>query len=249
VVLLASVLMRLPLRTAVQSAASLANLSEFLFVLAYAGQGMLDRTLVGDLFAVATLSMLLAPWSLAVGPHLAAGFGRLGFLARLLDVRSAAEIAKAQDWHDHAIIAGYGFAGEELGRALRGLGVPYLVLDMNPENVRRAQAAHDAAFFGDVTSPEVLEAVGAHHAKELVLVINDPDAAARAVRAARREAPQLHIVVRTNYIAEVGPLKAAGADAVISAELEAAGEMGTYVLARHGATPEVLKAHRERMRS
>ena len=233
IVLLTGVLLRLPLRVAAQSATSLAHLGEFLFVLAFAGRGVLPDTLQGDLYAVATLSMLLAPWALIFGPHLAAGLGRVGLLVRLLDVKPATEARDDHVWEDHAIVAGYGITGEELAKALKKVDVPYLILDMNPENVRRAAANGEPAFFGDVTSPEVLEVVGAHEAKELVLVINDPDAACRAVRAARSCAPELHIVVRTRYVGEIPQIREAGADEVIAAEQEAANSMVAYVLKRH----------------
>jgi CPA2 family monovalent cation:H+ antiporter-2 len=146
------------------------------------------------------------------------------------------------------IVAGYGVAGEELCQALRGCGIPYVVVDLNPQNVHRAAAQGEPAFFGDITGPEILEAVGAPRAKELVVLINDPTAAERTVKAARQLAPSLHIVVRSRYVGDVAPLLAAGASHVVPAELEAAVEVVAQVLARHEVGAGRLGAELARMR-
>lgn len=247
VVFLTAAIMRLPLRVCVLAAASLAQVGEFYFVLARAGEsaGLFDagwqESFIGpNLAAAAIFSMLIAPLALAAGPHLAAGAGRIRVLTRLLDVRTAEESAgQLAQLQDHVIIAGLGVTGQELTQSLRESGIPYLVVDLNAESVRRASRNGEPAFFGDVTSPEVLENLGAEHARELVLAINDPGAAKRAVAAARRIAPQLHIIIRSRYVGDVKNLLATGADKVVPAELEAAAEITSYVLDRHGVQPDV----------
>ncbi|MFQ5913427.1 MAG: cation:proton antiporter [Nitrospinota bacterium] len=244
-------IMRLPLRVCVLAAVALAQMGEFAFVLARAaeGKGLLSEALATNLFAAAILSMLIAPLALAFGPHLAAGAGKIRALTLLLRVRTAEDAVKrVRAWTDHVIIAGYGLAGQELARSLRESGIPYVIVDLNPENVRRATAGGEPVYFGDVTSPEVLEHLGAAHARELVIVINDPAAAERAVQAARRIAPNLHILVRTLYLADVGGLLASGASQVIPAELEAAVHVASRVLTRHGVEDGMIEAQVSRLR-
>ncbi len=246
-----SILLKLGLRGAVLSGAALAHVGEFSFVLATAarGKGILDAALEADLLTASALSMLLAPLLMAFSPRLAEGAGRVRWLTRLLDVRPAAEAREAAAARDgHVIIAGYGVAGEELSRALRACGIPYMIVDLNPTNVHKAAERGEPAFFGDLTSPEILEAIGAPRARELVILINDPAAAERAVKAARRLAPALHIVVRSRYVGDIAPLLAAGASHVVPAELEAAVEVIARVLARHGVGPGQLSAEVARVR-
>lgn len=240
-----SILLKLGLRGAVLSGAALAHVGEFSFVLAGEahGKGILDPDLEADLLTASALSMLLAPLLMAFSPRLAEGAGRVRWLNRLLAVRPAAEArAAVASIEDHVIVAGYGVAGEELCRSLKACGVAYVVVDLNPENVHRAASRGEPAFFGDLTSAEILEAVGATRARELVILINDPAAAESAVRAARQLAPVLHIVVRSRYVGDILPLLAAGASHVVPAELEAAVEVVAQVLARHGVGAERLSA-------
>jgi CPA2 family monovalent cation:H+ antiporter-2 len=237
-VVVVGAVMRLPLRVSVLAGVALAQMGEFSFVLnrAAEGTGLLPIAAGKTLTSAAILTMLLTPLALALGPHIAAGAGRVRWLTRLLGVESAAEAAeRGQQWKDHVIIAGYGVAGQEVARSLRSRGdVPYVVVELNPANVQASMEAGDPAIYGDVTSLEVLEHLGIEDARELVVVINDPDAVTRAVSAARQAAPDLHIVVRTRYLADVPLLEAAGADLVVPEEAEAAREITSRLVDRRG---------------
>ncbi|HKI98517.1 MAG TPA: cation:proton antiporter [bacterium] len=257
VVLLTGLSMRLPARVSILSAAGLAQVGEFYFVLLRAGQsaGIVDAhwggaALAANLSAAAIFSMIIAPLALAAGPHIAAGAGRIRVLTQYLGVREAGETAEQfAGLQDHVIVAGLGVVGLELAHSLREAGIAYILVDLNAENVRRAARNGEPACFGDVTSPEVLEAVGAPHARELVLAINDPGAALRAIGAARRIAPDLHIVIRSRYVGDIRGLLTAGANKVVPAELEAAAEITSYMLDRHAVPPDVRFMQLARIRA
>jgi CPA2 family monovalent cation:H+ antiporter-2 len=240
VVLALAAIMRLPLRVAVLAGVALAQVGEFAFVLlgTSAGKTLLGPGFTSVFVAAAILSMLLTPLALALGPHLAAGMGRIRSLTRLLDVRASDEAQEGvAELADHVIVAGFGLAGRALARILKEHAAPYLLVDLNPQSVREASRAGEPAFYGDVTSAEVLHHLGVERARELIVVVNDPGAAERAARAARRLAPRLHITVRTRYQADVPGLLAAGATEVVVGELETAVETVRRALGRLGADP------------
>jgi CPA2 family monovalent cation:H+ antiporter-2 len=253
IVLLVGFLMRLPLRVTVLSAAALAQVGEFFFVLGTAaeGRGILDGTLLGDLSAAAVLSMFVTPVVLRFGPAIATGAHRVAALTRRLKVTSAEEAhQRFSQWTDHIIIAGYGFAGRELAAALQKCKVAFVVVDLRSENVQAAAADGHDAVLGDVTSPNVLEHLGADHARMLVVAINDPRAAAQAIHAASRAAEHLHVVARAQYLADRRELAEAGADRIVFAEVEAAAGVVEQVLAHCPLTAdqveETLRDLRER---
>lgn len=242
-VFLTAVVMRLPLRVCVLSGMALAQVGEFSFVLSRAAEGtsLVEGTAHGYLTSAAILSMLLTPIALALAPHVATGMGRFKPLTRVMGVTTLEEDTEAHGTiEDHVIIAGYGVAGEELSRALEVSKIPYVVVDLNTENVQKAERAGSRACYCDVTSPEILEHVGASRARELVLVINDPGATERAIKSARNVAPLLPILVRTRYLADVKGLLAAGATRVVTEELETAAEITADVLTRYGVAQEVI---------
>jgi CPA2 family monovalent cation:H+ antiporter-2 len=231
IIFITASVLRLPLRVGVLTAASLAQVGEFSFVLLLAagGTGLLEEPLQSHLTAAIILSMLATPFGLALGPHLAAGLGKLSPLTRLLQVRTTEEM-ETESLNNHVIIAGYGLTGRSLARSLARIGSPYIIADLNTENVRDAARRGEPACFGDVTSPEVLRYLGAAKASDFVIAINDLDATVRATRAVRRVAPDLRITVRTAYQIDVERLESAGATFVIAAESAAASVITDRVL-------------------
>lgn len=243
IVFVTALIIRMPLRVCLLSAVALAQIGEFSLVLIFAakGSGLIGEPLESNLLTAAVLSMFLTPFALAFGPHLAAGAGKIHILNRLLNVAPAEDANnRIRTIKDHVIIGGYGYAGLELARALDDCDIPNVIVDINIANVRIASQSGTRAFFGDVTSHEVLMQMGATRAKELILVINDPSAAERAVRIARNLAPDLYIIVRTNYLLDIEPLLAVGANEVIAAEREAAVEVASRVLKRHQIDSEQI---------
>lgn len=236
VVSLTALAIRLPLRVAVLSGAALAQVGEFSFMLigASRGFGLLEPGVSSTIISAAILSMLITPFALTLGPHLAAGANKIKTLNRLMHIRSTDELDNSETkLVNHVIIGGYGFTGYDLANSLKSCGIPYIIVDLNSENVRRARENGEPIYFGDLTSPEVLDHLGVSRARELIVAINDPDAIERTVRTAREMARELYIIARTNYILDVERLNRAGANEIIPAELEAAAKVTERVLLRH----------------
>ena len=251
IVLITAMILRMPLRVCIMTAVALAQVGEFSFVLLFSvqGSGLIDKTLEGNLISAAILSMFVTPFAMSFGPRLAGGLGKLTRLRHLLEVDMAEDAtASVCDMQDHVIVGGYGFAGRELSKALKDYEIPHVIVDINIENVSKASQEGVLAFFGDVTSQEVLVKLGAECAGELVLLVNDPSAAEQAVRVARRLAPNLHIVVRTHYLLDIQPILAAGADDVVPSEREAAVEVTSLVLNRHQVDTQRIADHSIRIR-
>jgi len=252
IVFVTAKILRMPLRVCVMTALALAQMGEFSFVLLFSvqGSGLIDKTLESNLISVAILSMFVTPFAMSYGPRLAAGLGKLPRLRRLLEVEMAEGATDSvSEMRDHVIVGGYGFAGRELSKALKDYGIPHVIVDINMDNVSKASQEGGYAFFGDVTNQDVLVKLGAEHAGELVLLVNDPGAAEHAARVARKLAPSLHIVVRTHYLLDIEPILAAGADDVVPAEREAAVEVTSLVLNRHQVDSQQIADHSFRIRN
>jgi len=251
IVLFTGFAMRLPIAIGALAAVSLTQVGEFSLVLKRAadGTGLLSEPLAGNLLTAAILSMLITPFLHLAAPSIAAGVGRIKTLMRFLDVESADEAERTdKPLTNHVIIGGYGFAGAELARSLDECGVPYVICELNIDNVKRAFAEGRRVYFGDITSPEVLHKLGIERAKEFVVVINNPAALEKAIMSARDIAPNLYIIARTRYLLDTEPLLNAGANDVIPAEREAAVEVASVILNRYCIDSEKLKGQLNRIR-
>jgi CPA2 family monovalent cation:H+ antiporter-2 len=231
IALLAALALQLPLRVAVMAALALAQFGEFGFVLLRQGEeaGLIGAHDSGPLFAAAVLSMVAAPLVMAAAPHVALRApGWRGLAGRWGAGSAEPAAAPLRHLSHHVVVVGYGVSGQILARALQASDVPYVVVDLSSETVRRARKEGERILYGDIGTEEALAHAGVTRARALVLLINDAAAAERAVAAARRHAPGLPIFVRVRYLGSAAHLTELGATAVIADEVEA----GVEALAR-----------------
>ena len=234
---IAALAMRNPARVAWRSGVYLGQFGEFGYVvlLLAASEGLVTDPELRLVVTTGVLSMVLSRGLMRWTGHLRAGETLLRPLERLLRARGIDEPTEQDAFMtDHVVIAGYGVAGRLLARTLTQAHIPYVVLELNAESVRDGRDEGVHLYYGDVTSPEALDHARLGHARVLVLLINDPPAARRAIAAVRRVWASVPILVRTRYVAERDGLLALGASHVVCEELEGGTEMSARVLGSLG---------------
>ena len=132
----------------------------------------------------------------------------------------AADEEPFTDVRDHVIIAGYGGAGQKLAYSLREADVPFVILTLNPGGANDAERDKMPVLRGDYARQHTLRLAGIDRAKVLVVADDDPSMAQRVVAVTRVLRPDVRIVARTRFEAEVPELAEGGADHVISEEQE-----------------------------
>jgi monovalent cation:H+ antiporter-2, CPA2 family len=211
-----------PVRTSLLAGAGIAQVGEFSFVLGSRGAeaGLLDAGDYQTFLAAAVVTMAATPVVTATLPWLLERFARTaGWARRLLEMPIEQE---GPALADHVVIAGFGLNGRNLAAALGEFGVPHVILELNPETVRRERLAGRDIRYGDCTRAAVLAHASLERARAYVIAISDPASTRRSVRIAREIAPAVRILVRTEHLAEVDELESLGADDVIPAEFETA---------------------------
>ena len=219
---------------------ALAQVGEFSLILARMGGAfeLLSPDQEQMFLATAILSMLATPL-------LILGGGRLGFALHSGD---AAEEPSAGDMTGHVLIVGYGLNGRNLARVLREVDIPHRILDLNPQVARRVRNEGETIDFGDATRPSVLAGMGVARARVVVVAISDPMATSRIVWHARRLNPDIYIIVRTRYVAEIPRLTRLGANEVIPEEFETSVEIFARVLQEYHVPRNVITLQVELVR-
>src|SRR5262249_43482338 len=127
-----------------------------------------------------------------------------------------------------------GHMGETLSRVLARAKVPFLVLDLNPERVRKGKAKGLPIQYGDTTSAAVLKHAGIERARAAIALFSDPRGTRQTISMSRQLAPKIFLLARTRYLAEIADLSALGADEVVAEEFETSLEISGRTLRRLG---------------
>ena len=228
-------------RIALLTGLALAQIGEFSFVLASVGRenGLLPENAFQLFLASSILTILATPFLIQVSPLLAERTERkLRWGGRTVEAADK----PARDLQDHVVIAGYGLNGRNLAHVLREAGISYVILELNPDTVRKASAERERIIFGDVASRTILKEARIDKARSIVFAISDPAATRRGVRAAREMNSGLFILVRTRYASEIDELYSLGANDVIPEEFETSIEIFTRVLDRYHIPRNIIDA-------
>lgn len=242
----AAAFLGMPARISIFTGFALCQVGEFSFVLAKTG---LDSSFIPEqvyqiFLASAIVTMALTPFMMNAAPRATEIYYRMMPHRALRNARDLTSPGGTeQSLKDHIIIAGYGITGKSVARAAEITGIPYMVIEMNPDVIRREKSARRPYFiFGDASRDELLEHAGIRDARALVVVVSDQEAIPPIVHKARRMSPDLYIIARTQHIRHAQYLLDLGADEVVSEEYEAAREIFTRALRKYRLPePEIAK--------
>ena len=234
-----AMLLGFPLRTTILVGLALSQIGEFSFLLSRSGieYGLLPATTYQVFLVVSVITMAATPFLLALGPHAADLALHLPLPRRLKAGLYFVPVIASADTKvnrkDHLIIVGFGLNGRNVARSARMVGIPYVIIEMNPETVRVEKSKGEPIYFGDAIQEAVLTHARVKDARVLVVVISDPTATRRIIEIARRLNPMLYIIARTRFVQEMKHLYELGANEVVPEEFETSVEIFTRVLGKY----------------
>jgi CPA2 family monovalent cation:H+ antiporter-2 len=238
------------LRVATMTGLGLAQIGEFSFVLAKGGlvEGLISRDDYQLFLGASILSMVATPFLIKLAPK--AGFAVQSMLSpdSLLEPSMMGFTRMGESVRDHVLIVGYGLNGRNVARVLRGMKIPYRVVELNAESVHEGRRQNEPIEYGDATRREVLHHLGIEQARILVIAIADPTASRHIVHMARQMNRTVHIIVRTRYMTEIEGLMRLGANEVIPEEFETSLEIFGRVLAHYGVPRVKIRSRKDVLR-
>jgi voltage-gated potassium channel len=131
---------------------------------------------------------------------------------------------------DHHIICGYGRVGQAVADEFRTAGVPYVVLDFQPDALTVAEERGEAWINGSGTNDDDLEAAGIARARGLVASADSDADNLYITITARAMRPNLLVVARASDADAARKLLRAGADRVTQPYATAGTSMAKLVL-------------------
>eukprot|EP00177_Eucheuma_denticulatum_P003708 GFKZ01006709.1.p1 GENE.GFKZ01006709.1~~GFKZ01006709.1.p1 ORF type:complete len:849 (-),score=121.05 GFKZ01006709.1:2059-4605(-) len=246
VIAAAGVAFGLSMGSALRTGLLLAQGGEFAFVIYGLGQkvGVLPGDLSQLLLLVVALSMAVTPLLADVGRRISSSLEKK---RGLIGVRM--EDADTADARDFVMVAGFGRVGQSVCEMLDVKLVRYMAFDMSPTRVIEARNKGLPVFFGDACRPEVLRSAGVERARAVVVTLDEPEQALRAVRNIRREFGSVKVFCRARDRKHQKLLQSAGATAIIPELLEASLLLGGAVLLDYGTPVEEVNSLVEEARA
>jgi monovalent cation:H+ antiporter-2, CPA2 family len=230
-----------PFWTALRAAVGLTQIGEFSFILVQVGR---DAGHVGDevynaTLAASLLTILINAVLMRVIPTWA---------SRAQVARETRELGATVALPTRVVLCGFGRVGSAVGEALETFGIPYSVIEIDPDVVRHLRGRGVACLFGDAAHGNILEEAGAAHAALAVVTVPEIERARLVVSRLRALNPAMAILARAHHGPAHEELIEGGATQVVQPELEAAATLIRHALNRLSLPTPPIVAYLERLR-
>jgi CPA2 family monovalent cation:H+ antiporter-2 len=206
-------------RAALGMGLGLSQLGEFSFLLIAQGaeSGVIDTATYNRCLFIAIATLILTPQLLRRG------------LSRLMSAESPSpECYSTEDLvGEQALVIGIGPIGRQVSSRLEMMGVDACLMDLSPINLQPFAQLGFRTCTGDARDPHVLERVSIDTCRLAVVCVPGDDIALQIVRSLRLSSRRVSIAVRCRFQASVQELELAGANGVISEEIQASAPLVT----------------------
>ncbi len=220
--------LKYPWRTALLSGVILSQIGEFSFVLALQGfkNNIISEYTYQAFISASVLTFIVSPLLIALAYYVLSGKNL--FVA---DKKAKINEAVQPQIKNHVIVCGLGLNGRNLVSVLKETSINYAIIDLNIKHIRDMQKAGEKnIIWGDCSNTEILKRAGVEKARVLVIAISDRFLTKSALSVAKSLNPNIHVIVRTKYVADIEELQALGADDIIPEEFETSIQIFSRVL-------------------
>lgn len=230
-------------KTAIEVSLGLAQVGEFAFVLFLISQklGILSQDLVSIGTATALVTLLVSPFlfkeSVTIWRYLKKITEKNPLLNRLF-AGGIVTVKEEGKLENHIIIVGFGRMGKWIGKALREIGIPFVIIDYNHKVVRDAKENGSNAIYGDAAYPEILEAANIEKAKALIITLPDRIAMEEIIKFCKSNFPDIKIMARAHLDADMKNLSDMKIHKIVQPEFEGALAIVKNILTTSGKSKE-----------
>ncbi|MGK7921606.1 MAG: cation:proton antiporter [Trichodesmium sp.] len=241
-----------PLKTAILTGLGLAQIGEFSFVLASAGQtlGLVSRRVYLLILGTTAVTLVITPFILRIVPQLLNWAEIFPWLQKYLYETTQPDTAISVDLplQSHVIVCGYGKVGRNLVQQLEKHNISYLVIDQSERVVQLLREKNIPYLYGNICSLHVLERAGVDRAQAMAIAVPDAMSTRLCLKRSLEFAPDLDIVVKANRYKDIELLYQLGAREVVEPNFEASLELSNHLLVGMGISAKVIQAEIEEIR-
>src|SRR5262245_3435308 len=87
--------------------------------------------------------------------------------------------AVSESIHDHVVVVGYSYVGRVICMMLEWASIPFIAFERDLDRIAEAKKEKREVYFGDITSPGVMNALAISRARAVIVTTRDFDAIKR----------------------------------------------------------------------
>ena len=238
-------------RTSIITGLGLAQIGEFSFVLASAGQGLglVSRRVYLLIVGTTALTLIITPFILQFAPKLLDWIEEKWDLSNLLEnSQKITNIAEDLPQQNHIIVCGYGRVGRNLVRLLQSHNYAVIVIDQSEKTVQELRNNQIPYLYGNAASLHVLEAAGVDRAASMAIALPDPMSTRLCLKRSLEFSPNLDVIVIADRDKDIELLYQLGAKEVVQPEFEASLELSNHVLTKMGLGGDKIQQEMQKIR-
>jgi len=227
-------------KTAIMVGISLCQIGEFAFILAKSGTeiGLLPIELYQYFLSTSVLSMAIAP-ILIINSKKIAHFlvykvpqPRIvkRWATKRIKLPEFLQEYKDKNLEDHMVIIGFGYNGKSIAKAAHLSNIPFVIIETDPKKVKKDSLYRKNILFGDAMNEEVQHQVRFEKARIVVITLTDLEVTKVLTHKIKYLNPEVGVLVRNKRAKDIAAIEKAGADIIVTDELETNLELFTQAL-------------------
>jgi len=205
-------------KTSFFSGIYLAQISEFSLILVAQGYvlGHISEKILTMTITIAVMTITMSTYFMKYSNRLYAAFSHKLNLIEMISKNRNKEIAtEPKELHYRAIIIGYSILGYSIVKKFRKMKTPFLVIDFNPDLIRRLIKEKVNCLYGDIDDSELVEKINFDDAKIVVSTIPHFKDNMMLIQKVKRKNDKAQIFVTSDSVHHALKLYDEGADYVI----------------------------------
>ena len=253
----AALALKYPPKTIFKAGLTLFQVGEFAFILSRTGieNGLLDENINQYFLSISILTMALTPIVMNNSERISKNIYKLFIPSKIKERLNHLNLNKTTisnvptKLKNHLIIIGFGISGQNLCKASKYAGIPYIIIELNPETVKREAENGEPIIYGDAIQANILEHAQLGAARSVVIAISDLKAAEKVLTSIRRINKSIYVIVRTKTVLEMEAFLKLGANEVIPEEFETSIEIFTRIMHKFLVSKDQIHAFTKEIRS
>lgn len=227
-------------KTAMLVGLSICQIGEFAFVLAKSGTeiGLMPIELYQYFLSTSVLTMAFAPIlimnSKKISHFLIYKLPKpkivSNWATKRVKLPEFLQEFKDKNLEDHIVIIGFGYNGKTIAKAARLSNIPFIIIETDPKKVKKDSLYRKNILFGDAMNEEVQHQVRFEKARIVVITITDIEIAKVLTHKIKHLNSEVGVLVRNKRAKDIPAIEKAGADIIVTDELETNLELFTQAL-------------------